>query len=116
MIAWGSVLTLLIVSNKRSRRFPSACNLDSSPAVHVPSGIYPLSFTRYAGFGDTAGLVGVLAASLQFVRIIRVHHRGGAINLDFGFGKLALNEFAAALRKIHCAVENRLTASPGVIA
>ena len=70
----------------------------------MPAGIYPLPFAVDEDFGDAAGLVEVLAPGFQLVRIVRINHRGGAINLDFGFGKLELDEFAAPLRKLRGAI------------
>ncbi len=40
------------------------------PAVHVPAGIYPLPFAQHEDFGDAAGLVDVLAAGIQLVRVV----------------------------------------------
>ena len=71
------------------------------PAVHVPARIYPLPFAQHEDLGDAAGLGGALAAGLQLVRIVRVHHSSVAINLDFGFGKLELEKLAAALCELY---------------
>ena len=74
----------------------------------MPAGIYPLAFAQHEDFCDAAGAVDVLAARLQLVRIVRVDDRGKTKHLNFGFGKLKLDELAAALRKFRRAVENRL--------
>src|SRR5207245_4181660 len=82
----------------------------------MPARIYPLPFAQHEDLSDAAGLVDSPAACLQFVRIIRVHHSGVAINLDFGFGKLELEKLAAAFCELGRAIKNRLTVRPGVVA
>jgi len=73
----------------------------------MPAGIYPLPFAQHEDLCDAAGLVDSLAAGLKLVRIVGVHHRGVAINLNFGFGKLELEKLAAAFCELGRAVKNR---------
>ena len=78
------------------------------PTIHVPARIYPLPFAQHEDFSDSAGLINSLAAALQLVRIGRLDHGSKTKHLNFGFGKLELDELAPALRKLRRAVENRL--------
>ena len=74
----------------------------------MPAGIYPLPFAEHKDFGDPSGLVDVLPSGIQFVRIVGIHNRSEAVDLDFGFGEFELDELAAALCEPFRAVENRL--------
>ena len=81
----------------------------SLPTIHVPAGIHPLPFAIDEDFGDATRAVDVLAAGVELICIVGVDHGSVAIDLNFGFRKLEFHEFAATLRKLHRAVENRLT-------
>ena len=74
----------------------------------MPTGIYPLAFAQHEDFSHPAGVVDPLAAGLELIRIVGVHDRSQAINLDFGFGKLKLQKLASAFCKLGRAVKNCL--------
>jgi len=74
----------------------------------MPAWIYPLPFAQHEDLSDAAGLGDMLAASLQLVRVVRVDNGGGAIDLDFGFGKLEFDQLATTLRKLRRTVKNCL--------
>src|SRR6266850_1355115 len=75
-------------SVRREASVAVSASRSSLPTIHVPARIYPLPFAEYKDFGDAAGLVDVLAAGLEFVRVVRIDDCGETVNLDFGFGKL----------------------------
>jgi hypothetical protein len=72
-----------VIRTWRGSRLPAAtiCNGYAVPTVHMSARIYPLPFAQPEDLGDAAGLVDVLAARFQFVRIVQVHHCGVAIDL-----------------------------------
>src|SRR5947207_1991706 len=81
----------------------------------MPPRIHPLPFAKHEYLGDAAALLGALAAILNLIRVVRVHHSGRAIDLNFGFWKLQLYKLAAVFCEPCRTVEDRGAVSPVVV-